>query len=265
MTDIKIKDLLEFGKSIGGIQTLTHMSAYSDLLKYATIFQVRENEEYKKIGITWEQYCTDIIGEPKRTVNDKLKDIKPLVDNFRGSLARISKLPFNKIRYLGRTMGQNLPTIENNTLIIDNTPIPITSDNKEEIEAAIDTLIDTHKQEKKDLQKNLEKQKSNTDKIINEETKGLKIERDALVKQVERLKPYDIEEKDETWSAEYLEKMERLCSEFEFAARHFIVDERLKENFPLMAQSASKIYSMNKAISELRIFWEEEFALDNEI
>lgn len=260
----EIEDIREESMALGVLQKIHYDHAHNELLKYATLYQVRENKEYRKGGMNWEEFC-EKIGESKRTVNEKLKDIRPLVENFQASLAHFSKVPFNKIRYLGRSVRADSAQIDEDTLLIDGVKISLANDNKEEIATAIDTLIETHKQEKENLQKKLEKQKANTDKIIEEETKGLKIERDALVKQVERLKPYDIEEKDETWSIEYLEKMERLCSEFEFAARHFIVDKRLGENFPLMAQAASKIYSMNKAISELRIFWEEEFALDNEI
>ena len=253
-----IDDIRDESKAMGVLQMIKYNSAHNELLKYAMLYQVKKNKEYRKGGMTWQEFCDDF-GEPRTTIEDKLRDIRPLVEKCSTDFVSFAKVPFNKVRYLGRSILTDSVKIDNNNLIIDGTKISLELENKEEIASAIDTLIEIHKQEKEDLKKSLEKQKSNTEKIIGEETKGLKVERDALVKEVERLKPYDIEEKDVKWSVEHLEKMERLCSKFDFAARHFVMDERLKEDIHLMAKASQLIGFMNRYTSDLKKMWDEDF------
>lgn len=277
MPDINIKDAADFWKATGSIQSLSHTKAYSELLKYAIIFKEREKEEYKKFGMTWEQYCTEIIGEPKRTVNEKLKDIRPIVDSFQASLAQISSIPFNKIRYLGRISGgegANLPTIENDKLIIDGASIPITSENKDEIEAAIDALIDAHKQEKEALQKKLDNQEKKFERNVEERTKELAAEledtkaaKEHFKDEIDRLKPYDIEQMDISEADDLIREIQDISVKFEVKVRKFqifVKDQRLEESLELQVEIQNHLYRTYRAIKDLREEWDTEFYPDIE-
>ena len=97
------------------------------------------------------------IGDPELT--GKSRDIGPLVDNFQDKLSQFSKIPFNKIRYLGKIMGQDWDKLSQNTgnsIIINEKSIPITPENKDIIESEIDSMITKHKETKK-LSSNLRK------------------------------------------------------------------------------------------------------------
>ena len=94
MEKSEIDIIREESKALGVLQKINYDQAHNELLKYAMLYQVRESKEYKACGLTWEQFCNEI-GESKRTVNDKLKDIAPLVDNFQAILAHFSNVPFN--------------------------------------------------------------------------------------------------------------------------------------------------------------------------
>jgi hypothetical protein len=261
----EIEDIREESKALGVLQKINYDSAHNDLLKYATLYQVRETKEYRKGGMTWEQFC-EKIGESKRTVNDKLKDIRPLVENFQASLAHFSKVPFNKIRYLGRSVQADSAQIDGDTLLIDGVKISLAADNKEEITTAIDTLIETHKEEKQTLQKSLEKQKKKLDDNVKEETKGLAEERDHAIaardkykEEVDRLKPFDIAEKDVSWSVEHLENMHDICIKFTVAVKKFTKDERLQEDMTLQAKAEEQIFLMYQMIKDLRMDWDSEY------
>src|SRR6056297_686086 len=106
MEKTELDMIREESKALGVLQKINYDQAHNELLKYAMLYQVRESKEYKAGGLTWEQFCEEV-GEPKRTVNEKLKDIGPLVDNFQASLAHFSSVPFNKIRYLGKELSKN--------------------------------------------------------------------------------------------------------------------------------------------------------------
>jgi len=217
----EIEAVREESRALGVLQKINCDSAHNELIKYVTLYQIKQHKEYKKGGLSWEEFC-EACGEQRRTVENKLKDIRPFAENFSENFSGLLKVPFNKIRYLGRSIAEkpeNFSEIEDGNIYIDDTKIPLAPENKGEIEAAIDTLIDTHKKEQKELNAKLARAKKNTDKIVEEETKGLMTERDALVKEVARLKPLDIEDRDISWCEDHLKEMQGLCVDFEKLAR----------------------------------------------
>lgn len=260
----EIEAIREESRALGVLQKINYDNAHNELLKYVTLYHVKQNKEYKKGGMTWDQFC-EATGEQRRTVENKLKDIRPFVEAFSENFSGLAKVPFNKIRLLGRTVSENFSEIKNGNLIIDDTQIALTPDNKDEIEAAIDTLIETHKKEQKELKSKLARAKKNTDKIIEEETKGLITERDALIKEVERLKPLDIADMDITWCEDHLKEMTGLCVDFEKMARKMIADKRLHEDMHVQAKCESMINLMARACRDLQREWDEEFNADGEV
>ncbi len=249
-------------RSLGALQMLNYQQAHNELIMYAMLYKARQDKEHKREGMTWEEYCA-AAGYNVRTVNRTLKDIKPIYDQFQDTLACFVNIPFNKIKYLGKSIQDNMAQNEDGNLVIDGTQMSLTPDNKDEIEAAIDTLIETHKKEKQTLKKKLDKEKKDRDKIIAEETRTLSVERDALVEKVERLKEFDPGEKDITWSKEYLEKMAHLVVDFDVAVRKFAMDKRLHDDIGLQAQCQVFIETMVRHSLGLRKDWEAEFNVDD--
>ncbi len=258
----KMRDEMEAAKEdariLGALQTLNYQQAHNDLIKYSLFYQIRQTKEYKKEGMTFEKFC-EAAGDNIRNVQRVLKDLRSVYDQFSGNLSCFLNIPFNKIRYLGRVESGNLSQNESGDLILGDDHIPLTPDNKDEIEAAIDAFIESHKQEKKTLEKKLARATKETDKIVEEATKGLTVERDALIKEVERLKPYDITEKDVSWSVDLIEEMKNLVAGFSAAATKLIMDERLKEDMPLQARAEQMILLMHRMTGELNRTWDDVF------
>ncbi len=254
----ELESIREESRAIGILQKINYDTAHNELLKYVTLFQVRQNKEYKKGGMTWDQFC-EAVGEQRRNVDNKLKDIRPLAEQFSEKFSGLLNVPFNKIRYLGRSISEKFSEIENGTLVIDNTPIPLTPDNKDDIEAAIDTLIETHKREKKELKTQLSKAKKHVEGVVAEETKGLVVERAALVKEVERLKKFEPAKPDRAWAKEHLQETTHLVRELSARLLLLINQEQIEIDRHLQAEIEAKITEAEAYLQDLRRQWVDKF------
>lgn len=255
----EVEAIREEAETTGVLKMVVHQKCHLEFIKYAELYQLKQSKSYKKGGRTWVEYCDEVVGEPQRTVDRILSEIGPIAESFSASLADLLGMPFNKIRMLGRAVGSESAKLAENKLIIDGTEVLLDPENKDEIEAAIGTLIESHKQEKKTLEKKLKRATSDTDKIVEEATKGLTVERDALVKEIERLKPYDITDKDVSWSVDLIEEMKDQVAGFTVAASKLIMDERLKEDMHLQAKAEQMILLMHRMTGDLNRTWDDVF------
>lgn len=256
--EAEIEAIREESRALGILQKISYDNAHNELLKYAMLYQIKQSKEYKKDGMTWEQFC-EAAGENVRNVHRVLKDLKPVYDRFSDNLSCFLSVPLNKIRYLGKEFSDNLSENKDGHLILGEEKIPLTPDNKDEIEAAIDTLIESHKKEKQTLKKQVKRYKNQSDKVVAEEVKGLTAERDALVKEVARLKEFDPAEKDISWAEAYLAELKDLVAQFEVGVRRMVMDERLHEAMDLQAQCQVFIDTMVRQARGLQQDWDAEF------
>jgi hypothetical protein len=210
--------------------------------------------------MTWEEFCSSI-GEPWRTVDKIIEDIKPVYDEFSAKLADLISMPFNKIRYLGRAKSAELADFENGCLIFDGQKIQISPENMEEIEAAIDAMKESQKTETDKLKLKIEKLDKNVKKIVHEETKSLEVERAALIEQNKRLKVFDPSDKDHTWSVDQMKIILETMLEFTAACRRMKMDERIADDMHVQGQVEGLMQTVEKTFRMLRNEWDEKFAL----
>lgn len=140
----KIEAVRVESEALGKVKAIDCNTAFNTLHRYAVLYQIKQKKEYKSGGMTWFEFC-EAIGEPQRTVDRILSEIKPLVEDFSAKLADSIGLPFNKIRYLGMSVSGNLAEIEDGCLLFDGQKIPFAPENKDEIEAAIDAMKEAAK------------------------------------------------------------------------------------------------------------------------
>ena len=153
----KMKDEIEGvrdeAKAVGILQKIAYDDAHNKMLKYAVLYQIKKSKSYKKGGMTWEDFCPAAVGETSRSVDNVIKDIKPLLyDKFSEKFSDLLGFGFNKIRYLGRSVSEKFSDFKDGCLIFDGEKIPLTPENTEEIEAAIDTMKEAHKKQLEDSQ-----------------------------------------------------------------------------------------------------------------
>jgi len=133
-------------RSLGILQKINYDDAHNKMVKYAVLFQIKQKKEFKKAGMTWAEFCGSI-GLSVSTVDRTLNDLKPFYDEFSGKMTDLLGIPFNKIRYLGRSISGKMTDLDGNALIIDGTKIPLTPENKGDIEALIDNLKETQRKQ----------------------------------------------------------------------------------------------------------------------
>lgn len=252
--------LIDEARATGILQKIAYDDAHNKMLKYATLYQIKQSKAYKKGGMTWEEFCVSI-GEADRTVDRIIEDIKPVYDEFSAKLADLINMPFNKIRYLGRAKSAELVDFENGCLIFDGQKIQISPENMEEIEAAIDAMKEAQKLENDKLKAKVEKLSSNVKKIVKEETKSLEVERDALIEQNKRLKVFDPAEKDHTWSVDQMKIIQKAMLEFCGACLRMKMDDRIADDMHIQGQVEGMMQTVDKTFRMMRKEWDEHFPL----
>jgi DNA-binding transcriptional MerR regulator len=230
----------------------------NELLMYVTLYQVKETKAYKKAGRTWEQFCA-MIGKQQRTVDRILSELTPLLEGISATQAEILGMPLSKIRYLGRSVSANLAEISGNAILIGDQKIEITPENKDDIEAAIDLLKEEADKERDKHAKELERLKKRTEGAVKEETLNLTTERDALVKELKRLKVFDPEGKDRSWSVEQIKRIKDSCTEFTLLCSKFILDERLDGDVELQAEVEKWMSIARHTLDDLWERWGQRF------
>ena len=254
----EIDAIREESESLGILKKIKYDMAHNEMLKYTVLYQIKEKKEHLKGGMTWKEFC-ESIGEPDRTVDRILKEIKPIVEAFSANLANLIGMPLSKIRYLGSSVSANLADFDGESIIYEGRKIPITPENKEDIEALIEALKETHQKEKTELQSKLNRLENNKDRIIKEETETLKTERDALIKENQQLKVFDIEDKDPEWSLEQIKVIEKAAHDFNLLCRKFILDDRLDDDLHLQGKVQASMTEARNAVRNLEQLWNERF------
>ena len=200
----KIKDEIEGvqceSKAVGILQKITYDNAHNKMLKYVVLYQIKQSKSYKKGGMTWEDFCPEVTGKTANSIDKTLRDLKPLHDSFRDKFSNLLGFSFSKIRYLGRSIQNKESDIKDGCLIFDGEKIPLTPENKEEIEAAIDTIKESHK-------KQIEESKTTIkvrDRMLGEKEKVIRKQEKELSKYTKEIKERDYKPGEE----EFLKQME---------------------------------------------------------
>jgi len=245
-------------EAIGKVKAAEFNIKTNELLKYVTIYQVKQSKEYREGGQTWVDFCRSI-GEPVRTVDLILGELSPLLTQISAKQAEILGMPLSKIRFLGRSVSANLAEISENAVVIGDQKIEIIPENKEDIEEAIDMMKEGREKERSDHEKEVARLKKRAENAASEETNSLTVERDALVKELARLKVFDPEGKDITWSVEQIKKIKEAALEFVRLCSKFILDDRLEGEIVLQAEVEKWQDVCRNALSDLRKSWNERF------
>jgi hypothetical protein len=223
-------------EAIGKIKAARFNIKSNELLTYITFYHVKENKSYRKLGRTWEEFCNDA-GESVRSVDRILSELAPLLKSISATQAEISE----------------------NALVIGDQKIEITPENKEEIEAAIDLMAEEREKERQKNETEINRLKKRAENAVEEETKTLTIERDALVKELGRLKVFDPEGKDITWSVQQMKAIKDAAQTFATLCSKFIMDDRLDGQMELLAEVEKWQNVARDSLRFLRQQWNERW------
>ncbi len=107
-----------------------------------------------------------------------------------------------------------------------------------------------------EMRDTIKKLKSDTDKIVKEETKTIIAEKNALIKENERLAAFNPEDKDIDWSEEQMKAVKKALSIFGDTSRRFVFDDRILEHPELQVKVEGLISEAEATLKLLRENWE---------
>jgi hypothetical protein len=232
----------------GRIQALTFIEKVVTSATLMHLKQIKESKVYRdlpNIG-TWEKYC-DYLGLDRHSIDDKLRDLHIFGEQFLDTVTSFG-LGYREMRKLRQLSHDGTVTIDGDCITIGDETIPINSDHADELQTAIEQII-TAKNEIKARNDKLEKDFSGA---VKEETKGLMTEKKALIKEVERLKAFDPEEKDREWSVEQMEAIEAATIEYVNLIQKFIIDPRFENDRHLQARVSGHLQNAELALYDQR-------------
>lgn len=168
-------------QAFGALQAIETTIAFQEMLKVITLHRIKQSKEYKKGGLTWDEFC-ESLGLARRTVDLMLEDMRPVMDLFSAKIADFSGMPFSKIRLLGKQLSANLAGIENNCLIYGDESIPLAPEFRDDLQALIERISEESKEKVEELEATV----SAKDKVL--KSKG-----DVINKMERSLKKYERE------------------------------------------------------------------------
>jgi hypothetical protein len=249
--------IAECHQVIGRIQGAKLIADFGNVAGLAWLKEVRETKIYKDLpGLgTWEKFC-DSVGISRRKIEDDLLNLEIFGEEFLGNVAgfRVSQRDLKRLRQLTH---EGVVTIDAEAVMIGEERIPMDGDHADELQAAIEKIIESKTQ----LTQRVEKLEKDVASVVKEETRGLKVERDALIKEIKRLKVFDPEDKDHTWCANQLKEIHDAVAHLAAMCGRVIIDERALDDPVVLGQVEGFISGAEVLINHLRRQWEENVNL----
>lgn len=265
----EIPAIREEAQVFGMLKKIEFDQVSNQLLKYTALRRLKERKAHrKKFAMTWEQFCASI-GESARNVDRIINDLRPLheaVSDKMSDLPVLEGMNFNKIRWLCKSISDNLSEIEDGCLVVGDTRVPLLPENKDEIEALIENMKEAHQREKEEFKKKADAEKKRQARDKEAEIENLKIEKGSLVKRVKDLEAFVPDEKDDTWYLEQIQEIKDAGLVFGNLCRRFICaekNEQLKNDrhlqcqiYSLIEEAGAELIDLKESIQEFLPFWE---------
>jgi len=219
-------------QAIGRVQIGTLAARQLSLQSLVDLRRLKESGEYKKAGKTWATCCREG-GWNRRNADRLIENLRPLALEFLDNLSnfRFSTIEAKRIAMLGTSVqlrdASKLDKLSNSeaAIIIDEREVPFDEIHREEILTIVDEALSKREKEAKKAEKELK-----------EANKEHETEKKSLLKEIERLKPFDPEDKGLDRSLKQMEEIEKGFNEWENGLRRFCFDKRLDTHPEIQAR-----------------------------
>ncbi len=161
----------------GKIKATHFQKTQSNFFGLLMLKQVKDSKEYRgRFGMTWEKFC-EHVGVNRRWVDEQLADLKLFKTEFLEAFLQFSGVPVSKIKYLAESISEGTSIISDNAIVFNGETIPLDAEHRDDIQALLENLETSHKQEKEELEANLSAAKKVTaakEKVINQLEREIK-------------------------------------------------------------------------------------------
>jgi hypothetical protein len=243
----------------GRIQALKFVRKVVSVSTLVQLKRIKESKAYKDIPNigTWDKYC-NYLGFSHQNIDKALLNLSALGEKFLLTCEQFS-VGYRQLRQLRQLTHDGSVIIDGDCLTIENESIPIDQDHAEELQAAIERII-TDRQE---INKRLTKLEKDFTGAVNEEVKGLKTEKKALLERVHDLEKYEPKAIDETRFEEQYQEINELTATLAVKISALMRMETLSENPVLMARVEGYVESATGLVDRLRDEWSEQLQFEN--
>ncbi|MBF0646912.1 hypothetical protein [Desulfuromonas acetoxidans] len=161
---------------IGRVQANQLMAKFGNVASLVYLKQIKESKIYKDLpGIgTWDKFC-EYTGLSRRKIDEDLLNLTTFGEDFLETCCQL-QVGYRDLRKLRQLSSDGSVQIEAQTLTIGGETIPLDDDHAEELQAAIENVLDAKTQEAEETQAALKAKdrilKSKED-VINRQEKEL--------------------------------------------------------------------------------------------
>lgn len=217
-------------RRLGNVQAARMIGDFSTLGALVWLKEIKDRKLYKVKGQNWEQFCQQHVGRSRRAVDDQLINLKALGESFLESCDALG-MGYREIRQLRMANQDGVFELEGDVVVIGEERIPL--DHKDELRLALEQVIEDKLHLRDQIRKKdeeIEKERKARERVIQEETKALTIERDALVKDLDHYKSLLPEGETAEWMVKAIQKAASQAEEFAETCNGIMADERLKDD-----------------------------------
>jgi hypothetical protein len=128
----------------GQIKAAMMFSKFGDVSRLVWLRQVKESKAYKAIG-TWDYYCK-YLGLDRRTIDEGIQNLRSFGEDFLETVAKMS-VGYHELRKLRQMSHNGDVIIDTESVTIGDEQIPLTKDHSEDLQAAIESLLESKEKE----------------------------------------------------------------------------------------------------------------------
>lgn len=134
--------IAETYRMLGRIETSDLFGKLAQCATFVWLKKVKDSKVYKDLpGIgTWESFCNQL-GKSRRSVDDQLQSLDIMGEEFLARACQFS-VGYKDLRKLRKRITDGEISIDDKTVIIAGEQIPLDPDHTEDIEAAIESILD---------------------------------------------------------------------------------------------------------------------------
>lgn len=150
--------IAECHQAIGRIQGFELVKKFTTVGSLVWLKQVKENKAYKDIpGVgSWEKFCNSV-GLSRSKVDEDLLNLATFGEDFIANVGGFS-LSYRDLKKLRQLTHDGSICVDEKVVVIGGESIPLDADHREDLQAAIEQLIETHDRILKDKEAVLNRQ-----------------------------------------------------------------------------------------------------------
>jgi len=147
-------------RSAGAIDALRMMASHTNMMMWITLYRVKKRKEYKAHGTTWDKFCDDIIHLPRRTVDQKLTDIRPVIEQYEADLSNLVGYTHSQIKLIGRAVGDGDAKMDGDEIVYNGERYPLKPGAENDILALINALKEELSKREKEADEKVQEMES---------------------------------------------------------------------------------------------------------